>query len=72
MCKQNNKSSETKQTLEEKWKNATIANNFIFYKVMHNNPDVCKELLEILPSAIIFSMSSESTSTVVGSISSSL
>ena len=36
------------QTLEEKWENATIANNFIFYKVMHNNPDVCKELLEIL------------------------
>lgn len=36
------------QTLEEKWQNATIANNFIFYKVMHNNPDVCKELLEIL------------------------
>ncbi len=35
-------------TLEEKWKSATIANNFIFYKVMHNNPDVCKELLEIL------------------------
>lgn len=36
------------QTLEEKWENATIANNFIFYKVMHNNPDVCQELLEIL------------------------
>ena len=36
------------QVLEEKWKNATIANNFIFYKVMRNNPDVCKELLEIL------------------------
>ena len=36
------------QTLEEKWEKATIANNFIFYKVMHNNPDVCKELLEIL------------------------
>ena len=34
--------------LEEKWKNATIANNFIFYKVMRHNPDVCKELLEIL------------------------
>ena len=34
--------------LEAKWKNATIANNFIFYKVMYNNPDVCKELLEIL------------------------
>lgn len=27
---------------------ATIANNFIFYKVMRHNPDVCKELLEIL------------------------
>ena len=36
------------QTLEEKWQNVTIANNFIFYKVMYNNPDVCKELLEIL------------------------
>ena len=39
---------ETELKLAEKWKNATIANNFIFYKVMHNNPDVCKELLEIL------------------------
>ena len=37
-----------KLTPEKKWENATIANNFIFYKVMHNNPDVCKELLEIL------------------------
>ena len=35
-------------TLEEKWKQATIANNFIFYKVMHDNPDVCQHLLEIL------------------------
>ena len=33
---------------EEKWEKATIANNFIFYKIMRNNPDVCKELLEIL------------------------
>ena len=40
---------ETKENeLEEKWKKATIANNFIFYKVMHHNPEVCKELLEIL------------------------
>ena len=37
-----------KLTLEEKWEQATIANNFIFYKIMRNNPDVCKELLEIL------------------------
>lgn len=35
-------------TPEEKWKQATIANNFIFYKVMRNNPDICKQLLEIL------------------------
>ena len=35
-------------TPKEKWEKATIANNFIFYKVMRNNPDVCKELLEIL------------------------
>ncbi len=42
--------SETKMALtpQEKWEQATIANNFIFYKVMRNNPDVCKELLEIL------------------------
>ena len=33
---------------EKKWEQATIANNFIFYKVMRNNPDICKELLEIL------------------------
>ena len=32
----------------EKWENLTIANNFMFYKIMRNNPDVCKELLEIL------------------------
>ena len=38
----------TNMTPEEKWENATIANNFIFYKVMRNNPDVCKRLLEIL------------------------
>ena len=42
--------NETRKALtpQEKWEQATIANNFIFYKVMRNNPDVCKELLEIL------------------------
>ena len=39
---------EKELTPEKKWEQATIANNFIFYKVMRNNPDVCKELLEIL------------------------
>ena len=38
----------TEITPEEKWEKATIANNFIFYKVMRHNPEVCKELLEIL------------------------
>ena len=36
------------QTLEEKWENAGLENNFIFYHVFHNNPDLCKILLEIL------------------------
>jgi len=35
-------------TIEEKWDRAGLSNNFIFYKVMRNNPDICKELLEIL------------------------
>ena len=50
MCEQiiNSSADETEQQLEQKWKNASIANNFIFYKVMQNNEDVCKELLEIL------------------------
>lgn len=39
---------EQELTPEEKWERATIANNFIFYKVMHSNPDVCKEFLQRL------------------------
>ena len=45
---QSNNNNNDNLDLEKKWKSATIANNFIFYKVMYNNPDVCKELLEIL------------------------
>ena len=40
--------NERELTPAEKWERATLANNFIFYKVMHNNPDICKELIEIL------------------------
>ncbi|MBQ5491687.1 MAG: Rpn family recombination-promoting nuclease/putative transposase [Treponema sp.] len=40
--------NEQNLTPEEKWEQATLANNFIFYKVMRNHPDICKELLEIL------------------------
>lgn len=32
----------------EKWEDLTLANNFIFCKVMEDNPDVCKQLLELL------------------------
>ena len=37
-----------KTTAEDSWESATIANNFIFYKVMRHNPEECKQLLEIL------------------------
>jgi len=35
-------------TPEEKWDRATLADNFIFYKVMRHHPDACKHLIEIL------------------------
>lgn len=35
-------------TPAEKWERATLADNFIFCKVMTSNPDLCKELLELL------------------------
>ncbi len=55
---------EKELTPEEKWNQATIANNFIFYKVMRNNPDVCKELLEILLEIEIESIEIRSEETV--------
>ncbi len=48
MNKTKQNESEEQITPEKKWKTATIANNFIFYKIMRHNPDVCTELLEIL------------------------
>ena len=35
-------------TPEQKWEQATLADSFIFYKVMKDHPDACKKLLEIL------------------------
>ena len=35
-------------TPEKKWEQATLANNFIFYKVMRSHQDACKHLLEML------------------------
>ena len=33
---------------DQTWNQATLANNFIFYKVMRHHPDACKKLLEML------------------------
>ena len=33
---------------EEKWEQATLANDFIFYKVMRNHQEECKHLIEML------------------------
>ena len=45
-----NQTQEKEQLLtpEEKWERATLANNFIFYKVMRYHPDACKHLIEML------------------------
>ena len=32
----------------EKWEDLTLANNFIFYKVMRHHPDACQHLIELL------------------------
>ena len=37
-----------KLTPEEKWESLTLANNFIFYKVMRHHPDACQHLIELL------------------------
>ena len=39
---------EQELTAEEKWNKATLANNFIFYKVMRSHPEECKHLIEML------------------------
>ena len=45
------------QTLfEDRWKKATLANNFIFYKVMRHHPEECKHLIEMLLKVKIESM----------------
>lgn len=33
---------------EQMWEEATLANNFIFYKVMRHHPEACQKLLEML------------------------
>lgn len=43
-----NNTQNTELTPEQKWERATLANNFIFYKVMRYHPDACQHLLEML------------------------
>ena len=40
--------TDTYSSFSERWEDLTLANNFIFCKVMENNPDLCKKLLELL------------------------
>ncbi len=49
--------NEEKLTPEQKWEQATLANNFIFYKVMRHHPDACQHLLEMLLNIKIEKMS---------------
>lgn len=42
------KTSKTDSEILKEWKKATLANNFIFYKVMRHHPEACKHLLEML------------------------
>ncbi|MDY5764755.1 MAG: PD-(D/E)XK nuclease family transposase, partial [Treponema sp.] len=36
------------KSIEEKWEEASLSNNFIFCRVMSENLDLCKEFLEML------------------------
>ena len=56
--------NEHKLTPEEKWEQATLANNFIFYKVMRNHQDACKQLLEMLLGIKIESMEMKQEETI--------
>ena len=42
------KYEKTNLTPAEKWERLTFADNYIFCKVMETNPDICKEMLELL------------------------
>lgn len=35
-------------TYSERWENLTLANNFMFCKIMESEPELCRELLELL------------------------
>lgn len=39
---------QNQKPLEDKWKSATLSNNFIFYKVMRDHIPACQNLIEML------------------------
>ena len=56
--------NENQLTPEQKWEQATLANNFIFYKVMRHHQDACKRLLEMLLEIKIDSMTMSTEETI--------
>lgn len=56
--------NENQLTPEQKWEQATLANNFIFYKVMRNHQGACKHLLEMLLGIRIESMEMRAEETI--------
>lgn len=51
-------------TLERNWQKATLANNFIFYKVMRHHPEACQKLLEMLLNIKIKTMQMNNEETI--------
>ena len=49
---------------EKSWEKATLANNFIFYKVMRKHPEACKKLLEMLLNIKISKMKMNNEETI--------
>lgn len=39
---------QNQKPLKDKWKSATLSNNFIFYKVMRDHIPACQNLIEML------------------------
>ncbi|MBO4403868.1 MAG: Rpn family recombination-promoting nuclease/putative transposase [Treponema sp.] len=56
--------NERKLTPEERWEKATLADNFIFYKVMRHHPDACRHLLEMLLNVRISRMEMHNEETI--------
>lgn len=64
ICRGYQMRNENQLTLEQKWEQATLANNFIFYKVMRNHQGACKHLLEMLLGIRIESMEMRAEETI--------